>query len=69
MDAIEGTIKNGQIVTSEPMNWLDGTRVRIELIPAVPGGVVAIILPLFLQPRAASRYLPMRPGVSLRRWP
>jgi hypothetical protein len=30
MDAIQGTVKNGQIIPDHPLQWPDGFRVRIE---------------------------------------
>jgi hypothetical protein len=38
MSAIEGTVKNGQIIPSERIDWPDGTRVRIEPVPASADG-------------------------------
>jgi hypothetical protein len=38
MSAIEGTVKNGQIIPSERIDWPDGTRVRIEPVPASGDG-------------------------------
>jgi hypothetical protein len=34
MGPIEGTVKNGQIIISDRIDWPDGTRVRIEPVPA-----------------------------------
>jgi hypothetical protein len=34
MDAIQGTVHHGQIALAAPVNWPDGTLVRVE--PVVP---------------------------------
>src|SRR5258708_5357948 len=33
MDAITGTIQNGQVIPDQPVTWPDGARVRIEPLP------------------------------------
>lgn len=35
MEAIQGTVRNGQISLAEPVSWPDGTLVRIKPIPTV----------------------------------
>ena len=34
MQAITGTVKNGQVILSEPLRWPDGSEVRVELVEA-----------------------------------
>jgi hypothetical protein len=33
MEAIRGTVRNGQIVADQPVHWPDGCRVVIEPVP------------------------------------
>jgi hypothetical protein len=36
MDTITGTLKNGHIVPDQPINWPEGSRVRIQPLSASP---------------------------------
>jgi len=37
MTVIEGTYKNGQVILDAATSWPEGSRVRIELLPAADG--------------------------------
>ncbi len=45
MSAVGGTIRDGKIVLDRPVEWAEGTRVYVQLLPAEEDGMIDGVWP------------------------